>query len=396
MSSPLRRQTVTVVPHTAAACARKLQVSPAELVAIDRADLKEVMIDLNLTLPERAQVYTYMQKVRDERPTAGDGALRKEKTEAYPWLHSESRALQQLQQFEVNFAKAMAEHATDPFVDLRRRFEAAADAGLISPDISMVLAYVLYAPAPHGTYLLASLLLDIPQDQRLTVHNWGQASLMPEAMKMTHGSVIASLKMPLWPPNATDGEHLNAKLLAAASSGSSSIKGSGLFAPGGVIPPGVARGDGVGPAGAGTIPIVQLESGGWAADTGVVERAFASLRKDFDDLRSDFNNRSRRPVTYQPQQAPQLQRHQQPPPPQHQQPYRQQPRSHQYPDGLPQGGPEQPVSRRNRRQPFGGSFDPFHDLFSPAPATALPNTTPSPPPPPPLLPLAHQPGRLGF
>ena len=259
------RRVVTSVPSCVTELAAAAVVEPRQLALLSDKLLAELCKENRMGLTDRVIVETYVARVRAEKLSVGEVADRQEQLKLYPWLEAESRAIRLMDRFTTDFSAS-----ADPFAALRASFEANAKAGLISTDTSLVLSYVLYTRDPNlGRFLLASLLLNVPQDQRLATHNWALAQEMESSRKYALGENIARLTAPLWPPQCTGADTLNAQLLRACD-------GSGeapVFSPGGLV------------AGAGWLPVQQQGDGAYGVETAPLD---AIIKGELDSLRAEI------------------------------------------------------------------------------------------------------------
>lgn len=123
-----------------------------------------------------------------------------------PWLSEERTLLETLQGIETD--------AKDPKHKerLQKAFENKARSGSLSPFEVAVCSYLLYYDdVEQGCLTLAGMLLHVPLQNRLKMHNWGLARSMNPSKKDAYGSIIRDLQQPLF-PNALD--ELNEKLFA--------------------------------------------------------------------------------------------------------------------------------------------------------------------------------------
>ena len=274
------RRVVTTVPRCVTDLATAAVVEPRQLALLSDKLLAELCKENKMGLNDRVIVETYVARVRAEKMSVGEVADRQEQLKLYPWLEAESRATRLWDRFTADFSAS-----ADPFAALRTSFEANARAGLISTETSLVLSYVLYTTDPNlGRFLLASLLLNVPQEQRLATHNWALAQEMESSRKYSLGDNIARLTAP---PQCVGADTLNAKLLRACD-------GSGeapVFAPGGLV------------SGAGWLPVAQLQDGAYGADTAPLDSA---IKTELDSLRAELHFlKSRVESAQQPQQQQQ-------------------------------------------------------------------------------------------
>ena len=228
---------VTSVPSCVTELAAAAVVEPRQLALLSDKLLAELCKENKMCITDRVIIETYVARVRAEKLSVGEVADRQEQLKLYPWLEAESRATRLVDRFVTDFSAS-----ADPFAALRASFEANAKAGLISTDTSLVLSYVLYTRDPNlGRYLLASLLLNVPQEQRLATHNWALAQEMESSRKFALGENIARLTAPLWPPQCAGADQ------------------APVFSPGGLV------------SGAGWLPVLQQGDGAYGVETAPID-----------------------------------------------------------------------------------------------------------------------------
>jgi hypothetical protein len=197
------------------------------------------------------------------------------------------------EKFHADYVAAKAKG--DPFVPLRAAFEANARAGLLSPDVSLVLSYVLCgSDAEYCRFLLSSMLLFLPAGDRVPTHNWLLSQHMDSGVRHAHGAAIERLHVPLWPPEAAGADALNAKLLRGATT---EPAGSGHLAE-------PLLGDlahDAAPRGAGFLPVTDATGATvGAVEVSPVERACDDLRQQIQQLQRRLSE-IERPATRQQQ-----------------------------------------------------------------------------------------------
>jgi hypothetical protein len=126
----------------------------------------------------------------------------------YAWRAEYELAQKFLGRFQEDFSRA------DAWADLQRRFVARAKAGSLTPIEVLAGQYVFFAQdRQQGVFMLMDLILSVPVEQRIKVHNWHLADLLPQGERESFGSTIAKLSLPLFPPRCHDFAELNARLL---------------------------------------------------------------------------------------------------------------------------------------------------------------------------------------
>jgi hypothetical protein len=122
----------------------------------------------------------------------------------FPWKHEQKTAL-------LIGTSAMRNAATSEEDEaLRKEFISKAKAGLLDCTEVVVGSMLLFEEDLEcSRRKLLSILLRVPQAQRLPVYNWMQASRLEEGVLMSHGPAIAQLQTPLFPAPL---HHLNERL----------------------------------------------------------------------------------------------------------------------------------------------------------------------------------------
>ena len=171
------------------------------------------MDTLNLSLAERASVF--LLAARDNSSAADSGAKlekyfsSRDEREAFPWKRDEKRALLQVERMQ----EAVADRSAS--ADIEKEFVRAAKNSLLSPAEVLTGQYLIFGDATDGPLSLLHLLLRVPANQRIAVHNWSLAQMMPKATKEAYGNEIAKLTVPLFPPKSDELAALNIKLLSS-------------------------------------------------------------------------------------------------------------------------------------------------------------------------------------
>jgi len=100
---------------------------------------------------------------------------------------------------------------------MKKQFVEYAKTGALTPMEVMIGQYVFLGTDLHTIRTnLFPLLVGVPAEMRVPLHNWWIHSLWPEALQEVHGATVESLALPLFPPDALD--EMNAKLLKVAAS----------------------------------------------------------------------------------------------------------------------------------------------------------------------------------
>ena len=150
------RRVVTSVTSRLTDLAAAAGTEPRQLALLSDKLLAELCKENKLSLTDRVNIEAYVARVRAEKLSVGEVAVRQD------WLEAESRAWTASRHFSAS---------ADPFAALVASFEAKARGGHIS--------YVLYAKdASFGRYLFACLLLNVPQNQRLATLGSSRTSLL--------------------------------------------------------------------------------------------------------------------------------------------------------------------------------------------------------------------------
>jgi hypothetical protein len=250
----------------------------ADLTKLSTPTLTRAFDDLGFTTKDRGAVELALSKA-----TSQDGTTALAKSvdaqrmaTMFPWVPAEEKAIRQLRRFADDWAtngeaKAMA--------TLKQEYIARAKAGMLTPTEALIGQYTLFCSSDdtkYGSFMLMSLMLRVPVDDRVSIHNWAIAQEMPNATKEAYGAAIAQLSFPLFPVD----EQLtatNTKLLTGISPSGGSV--NTVFA--------------TQPTGAGGLPLLQATGGTYGVDTTPIEQAFGSeiqnLRREVANLRSRLN-----------------------------------------------------------------------------------------------------------
>jgi len=302
-----------------------LGVKPRFVKHLPAAILEEVVGKLAFDLGERARLSIWLSMAAAGGEQTRDLAQffrEKEEKEVYPWKAAEKRAGIQLEHARAAFAEP------EGFENLRRTFCAQAKAGALSEVEAFVCHYLLFFPDPEfARFLLASLLLNTPPAQRLSIHNWAVAKTMATSRREAYGEKVAALGVPLFPEATGELAALNARILneAVLSGGGPQAlqrrKGAQHF----TNPPGERL------WGAGNLMVSTAPNGQAYVDIAPVEVAFVELQRRTGELQQAVAALSAQAA--QPQQQQQQQQQQQ-----HQQPWRARGRGYERGRGQPRGG----------------------------------------------------------
>ena len=216
----------------------------------------------------------------------------------YPWKVSEERAQTQIAHMQASIALPSA------LETLQGVFEQKCKAHLLSATEVSVLGYVLYPQSCGSALALAYIMLMIPPEQRMELHNWGMAASLDNAERLAYGHAIEQLTAtatPLFPTAAKSLAYLNTQLLGGGGGpkGGGSGGGSSLFRG---TNPGFAAvgrqpvGAGILPVvGAGVIPVLQGSDGAYGVDVTPIEVAYNTLVGNQAALTAD-NERLRKQI----------------------------------------------------------------------------------------------------
>lgn len=325
--------------------------------------LDEATHGMGLSLQERAALYAY----RGEKSDAGTMQTflnGKKETSLFPWRAAEERARAQAQYILDAYAHR------EKWETLRSTFINSAKNGLLTPTEVIAGQYLLFnnGDSEFARFSLASLLLMVPADQRVSVHNWTVAALMPAAIKQANGFAIERLSAagtPIFPPDP-ELTALNAKLFTEEG-----IRGGGgdkLFSSRPTFAAGSIKGGGV-------LPVVQSQEGAPVVDVTPIEAAYAVQNSQITHLTRMVEQLARNPQR----------RHQNPAPSDRRTGFYQGTGQQQFVQQQFQGQQVQPRARSatvRGRQLHGGNAeeDTILDELS---DVAPPALRPPPPPPPP-------------
>lgn len=217
-----------VPDYVAIFCAEK-GVDRTGLRFIPPAVLETAVGEIWPETAERIRAHVAIGRAASKHDGEEDNTLKtyfseRERREHEPWRIAAARAKTQTDAIEKAFGEKGA------WDTLSAAFLAKAKAGLFSPLEALCLQYLVLGGGSGDnwpTFLLASVLVNVPPAARLAVHNWAVAAEMPEALREANGPAIAALNAPLF-PYGRGFESLNARLLASVSGGGPA---SALFAP---------------------------------------------------------------------------------------------------------------------------------------------------------------------
>ena len=239
--------------------------------------------ELHLPAASRAAIDLWLKDDAPQSTVVSDGTTalaeaveRQRLGRIFPWLAAEEAALRQMERFRRDWTDdpKQAKEA------LRSEFASKAKNNTLGALESLVGQYCLYCTdAEFGGYLLMSLLLRIPTQSRITVHNWMVANDMPRATKEAYGVAIANLSTPLFPPCAGL-EAANTKLLDAA-----------------LVMPAHGGDTDTSPRGGGHLALTQVD-GNWVADSTPVEHALNALQQQINSLAAQRRGVKSQPPPY--------------------------------------------------------------------------------------------------
>ena len=142
---------------------------------------------------------------------------RKDERERHTWKRSQETSREVMRRIVAAF------ESDKKFEVLSAQFRSKAEASLLGPMEAMLGSYALFSKdAEFGRFMLAYLLVHVPEKQRLQLHNWNVAEGLPSSWVLSNGEAIANLQLPLFPGIF---EMLNEKVLAA---GLSTLSGGGV------------------------------------------------------------------------------------------------------------------------------------------------------------------------
>ena len=283
MESPLRTPVPTAkaldfeVPESVRAVAAKVGQAVTDLRYISSSSLLKVFDELALPLASRIEVEVFLGRAKAPEKKASqsvEGSLltlaEKQRLAAiFPWKDAEERAQRQLARFSEEYAKLGPDAAIE---QVKKEFTLKARAGSLTALDALVGNYTLFASDPkYAGYLLACLLVRVPRDARVQLHNWAIASEFPTGMRESYGASIASLTCPLFPP-ADELSALNSRIL----------EGQQVCAGGGS--------DG-GIDGAGWLQVQQVAENAWGVETSFFEQKLAALEEQVRLLRAQRERR---------------------------------------------------------------------------------------------------------
>lgn len=278
----------TTIEQDMTSLARSIDASPEEVLNLPGTLLTQIMEVNGLNPRQQARllihrdrhrtVHQVPEKHRDDNVQSLAAHFQMQREERlFPWKSKEERSLGHIRHMNEQATKENA------FNDLRVIFEQRAKAKLLSEAEVIILTYLLFPPKEGNPYYsLAALLLLIPPDDRVAVHNWTMAAHMPLSEKNAYGETIATLSdshTPLFPTSSSACGALNTQLFAEIQAGPA-IHGAGpsssLFASRHIT--------GQQLRGAGMIPVGQLNDGTWAADVSTLENANRTLKRQIVGL----------------------------------------------------------------------------------------------------------------
>ncbi|PHR94984.1 MAG: hypothetical protein COA68_17755 [Oceanobacter sp.] len=266
----------TAIPQAVTDVATHLKLDVETLSKIRRETIDAALTEMHLTAADRAVIDVWLlgsdQPTKDATTLLAEEVKRSHDLNTFPWLASEEAAIRQL----TSMSQDWAEGPTAAFDRLREEFIARVKNNAISSFEVLIGQYALFTKdKEYALYLLMNLLLRVPPNGRLSVHNWMVASELPRAFVEAHGTAISALQVPLFPASSAMAAS-NQKLLEGASGGGTGEVGVGL-ASNALFP---------GCFGAGTLPIRQGEDGSFSLVTDDLEGALQHLSNQLQHLQS--------------------------------------------------------------------------------------------------------------
>jgi hypothetical protein len=192
--------------------ARALGVTTADLAQLPAELRSEALAEVCPSLSDRGRATLALARfVAKAPPTTESKTLAhffrdQEEQKTYPWKVFENRATIQVEHCKAAFREK------DSIEKLQRTFLASVKAQILTPFEAVVCQYLLFGDRPFGAFMLATLLLTTPPAQRLQLHNWHVAALMPTNRREAYGAQIAALTAPLL-PDLPETFALNTRLL---------------------------------------------------------------------------------------------------------------------------------------------------------------------------------------
>ena len=291
MESPLRTPAPVAksldfdVPAAVLKVAEKAHQEVKDLRYLSSSSLQRVLAELNLSLAECIEVEVFLGRSKAPAPRASTEASiltiaeRQRLAAIFPWKDAEERAQRQLARFSDEYARLGPDGAVE---QVRKEFILKARAGSLTSLDALVGNYTLFASDPrYASYLLACLLVRVPRDARVALHNWAIASEFPTGMKESYGANIANITCPLFPPVDEMGA-LNSKILEGqqvCSGGADTIDGAGWLQ-------------------------VQAVGDSWGVETSFFEHKLAALEEQVAALRAQRDRRTPKAAVSTPAPTP--------------------------------------------------------------------------------------------
>jgi hypothetical protein len=280
------------MPSPLAPLAAALSLTEDEILELPKDFLLETLKDLGLPRADQAAILLVLTRNTQETAAKGDQPAlekyftRRDESRLFPWKVGEQRALLQAKHAEKSFGEA------DGWTKLRASFVAAAKAGLLTPLEVVVGQYIGFASnEEYGRFALLHLLLHVPAHQRLHVHNWSVAQMLPEALKEANGAIIEQLTVPLFPP-IEQLQQLNTKLMAEAT------QITGITGGGSVTHLYAQRDPDI--WGGGYLPIIQRD-GATMLETTALEESLLNLHQRLQQLQQTHQQLQQQQLQHQPQ-----------------------------------------------------------------------------------------------
>lgn len=149
------------------------------------------------------------------KPKEATGEFTPEEIKRQPWLKELLNQRDLWKRHEVAYTQ-------DPIAwekDVTDSFLAKAAAGMLSPLLTIIGQYLLFAKdKQEGRRYLLELLFNQDPDARLKVHNWYVLETAPTGTAVAKGRKVEKLTVPLFPWTDTRLRELNAKIMDAIDS----------------------------------------------------------------------------------------------------------------------------------------------------------------------------------
>jgi len=210
-------------------------------------------------------------KVEEERTVAGGGGAaeflrRAEERTVEPWRV-------QADKLERVLTVIRQQSPAQQLADIKQLASDVARNGGISKEDAITLMYLLYANE-EGRLFLAHLILQKSERERVQLHNWFVAKHAGNAFTEANGERLASLELPLFPPEFTA---INTRLLASVGTqgGGNTAIGRSIYREK-PLRVGLEGGDCY-------LPVQVAPDGTQYVDASAIESAFYSLKHQVTD-----------------------------------------------------------------------------------------------------------------